>query len=134
MKKLIEVGSMHEQREYFGNPDLIVQKGAWIEVLNFNPNTEQVDIKNRWEVEKIESKVEGDIKKYKVTCKILDAAKIDNKKKKIAKKVLEKHAEKLKASFAKCLVEGIDKRTLANLKDLLIKLGGEVDDKQKDSK
>jgi len=132
--KLTEVQSMHEQREYFNNPDLIVEKGVWIEVLDFNPNTEQVDIKHRWEVEKVETSIEGDLKKYKVTCKVLDIDKIDNKKKKIAKKVLYKHAEKLKASFAKCLVDGIDARTLENLKDLLVKLGGKIDDKQKDSK
>ena len=134
MNKLTEVQSMHEQREYFNNPELIVKKGAWIERLNFNENTEQVDIKDRWEIEKIETSIKDDLKKYKVTCKILDIDKIDNKKKKIAKKVLEKHAEKLKASFAKCLVDGIDKRALSNLKDLLIKLGGKIDDKQKDNK
>ena len=131
--KLIEVQSMHEQREYFNNPDLIVKKGVWIEVLNFNPNTEQVDIKHRWEVEKVEKSREGDLNKYKIICKPLNINKIDNKKKKIAKKVLDKHAEMLKASFAKCLVDGIDKRTLANLKDMLVKLGGTIDDKQKDS-
>ncbi len=135
MPKLTEVQSMHEQREYFDSPCRITKKGSWIEVLNFNPNTEQVDIKHRWEVEKVEEKTEGDLKKYRVTCKILDIEKIDNKKKKIAAKVLKKHAEILKASFAKCLVDGIEVRTLDNLKSILIKLGGKPNgDKQKDSK
>jgi len=135
IKKLVEVQSMHEQREYFDSPGLIVKKGVWIEILNFNPNTEQVDIKHRWEVEQVEEKTEGDLKKYKVTCKILDIKKIDEAKKKIAEKVLNKHAEILKASFAKCLVDGIEVRTLDNLKSILIKLGGKPNgDKQKDSK
>ncbi len=127
MHKLIEVQSMHEQREYFNSPCRITHKGSWIEILNFDPNTEQVDIKHRWEVEKVEQKTEGDLKKYKVTCKILDIKKIDDKKKKIAEKVLKKHAEILKASFAKCLVDGIEVRTLDNLKSILIKLGGKPD-------
>ena len=135
MLKLIEVQSMHEQREYFNSPCRITKKGSWIEILNFDPNTEQVDIKHRWEVEKVEQKTEGDLKKYKVTCKILDIKKIDNKNKKIAEKVLKKHAEILKASFAKCLVDGIEVRALDNLKSILIKLGGKPDgNKQKDSK
>jgi len=135
MNKLTEVQSMHEQREYFNSPCGIVKKGAWIEVLDFNPNTEQVNIKQRWEVEKIDKKIEDGYKIYKVTCKDLDMDKIDSKKKKIAAKVLKKHAEKLKASFAKCLVDGIDARTLDNLKSMLVKLGGKPDDdKQKDSK
>lgn len=135
MVKLTEVQSMHEQREYFGSPCRITKKGSWIEVLNFDSNTEKVDIKHRWEVEKIEQKTEGDLKKYKVTCKILDIKKIDDKKKKIAEKVLKKHAEILKASFAKCLIDGIEVRALDNLKSILIKLGGKPDgNKQKDSK
>ena len=135
IKKLVEVQSMHEQREYFNSPCRIVKKGVWIEILNFNPDTEQVDIKHRWEVEKVEEKIEDERKKYKVTCKVLDIDKIDGKKKKIAKKVLKKHAEILKASFAKCLVDGIDVKTIATLKGILIKLGGKPDgNKRKDNK
>ena len=44
---------MHEQREIFGNPEVIIKKGIWIEILEFNPDTEQIDIKHRWEVEKV---------------------------------------------------------------------------------
>ena len=99
IKKLVEVQSMHEQREYFDNPCRIVKKGVWIEILNFNPNTEQVDIKHRWEVENVDKKIEDGFEKYKVTCKVLDINKIEKEKKKIAEKVLNKHAEILKASL-----------------------------------
>lgn len=139
-KILTEVQSIHEQREIFGNPDIIVKPGVWIEVLNFDPQTEQVEHVHRWEVEKVEKKQgkgkEKDIKKYKIICKPLDIKKDWDKKLKLSERLLKKHEEKFKASFAKCLVEGINVKSIPKLKYILNKLGGneEYGNKQKDSK
>lgn len=126
-EKLIEIQSLHEQREIFDS-DTLVEKGVWIEILDFNPETEQVDIKQRWEVEKVDKKEEGDVKKYKVICKKLNIKDYEEAKKKIAKEVLKKHSDKLKASFAKCLVEGINTKSIPELKHILIKLGEKIKD------
>lgn len=106
----------------------LIEPGVWIEVLDLNPETEQVEIKNRWEVEKIDEKKEGNIKRYKVTCKILNIRDHEKNKQKLAKDVLKKHSEKLKASFAKCLVEGISTKSIPDLKHILNKLGEKVKD------
>ena len=125
MEKLTEIQSLHEQREMFDN-DIIVKKGIWIEVIEFDQITEYADVKHRWEIEKIEEKEEGNLKKYKVTCKILDIKGDEKNKKRMAKKVLDKHSKRLKASFAKCLIEGIETRSIPDLKHALNKLGGKV--------
>ena len=70
----------------FDANEIIIDKGVWIEILDFDPNTEQVNIKNRWEVENVEKKEEGDTKKYKVTCKVLNIKEYEKKKKKKKKK------------------------------------------------
>ena len=124
-EKLTEIQSLHEQREMFEN-DIIIKKGIWIEVIEFDQVTEYADVKHRWEVEKVEEKEEGDFKKYKVTCKILNIEKDEKNKKKMAKEVLNKHSKRLKASFAKCLIEGIETRSIPDLKHVLNKLGGKV--------
>ena len=126
METLTEIESMHEQRERFGEPT-IVKEGIWIEVLDFDSNTEQVDIKHRWEVLKIEKTIDKDIEKYKVRLKILKIKSYEDNKKKIAKRVLEKHKNLLKASFAKCLVQGIEVNSIPDLKHMLNKLGGKND-------
>ena len=123
MEKLTEIGSMHEQREEFCG-STIIKKGVWIEILNFDSNTEQVDIKHRWEVEKVEKRIDKDVEKYKVICKVLNIKDYEKNKKKIAKEVFEKHKDKLKASFAKCLIEGIEVNSIPQLKHILNKLGG----------
>lgn len=128
IEKLTEIQSLHEQREMFDANEIIIDKGVWIEILDFDPNTEQVNIKHRWEVENVEKKEEGDIKKYKVTCKVLNIKEYEKNKKEIAKEVLKKHSKKLKTSFAKCLVEGIETKSIPELKYVLNKLGGKVKD------
>ena len=125
METLTEIESMHEQRERFGEPT-VIKKGVWIEVLDFDPNTEQVNINHRWEVKKIEKSLDKDIEKYKVICKILKIKPYEKNKEKIAKKVIEKHKDKLKASFAKCLIDGIEVNSIPDLKHILNKLGGKV--------
>ena len=130
---LTEIQSLHEQREEFSN-SVVIEKGIWIEVLDFNPHTEQVNIKHRWEVEKVEKSREKDVEKYKITCKRLNIKDYEKNKKKIAQKVFKKHKDRLKASFAKCLIEGIEIRSIPDLKHILNKLGGKVKDgKQKNS-
>lgn len=129
MEKLTEIQSLHEQRERFGNPDILIDKGVWLEIVAFNPNTEQVDIKHRWEVENVESTEEKNVRNYKVTCKKLNIKEYEDKKREIAKKVYEKHKLKLKASFIKCMVEGISICPSKELRELLNKLeGGNKDD------
>jgi hypothetical protein len=124
MVKLLEIFSMHEQREQFYEPRRL-EKGAWIEIINFEPETEQVEIFKRWEVENIERLEEKTEILYTITCKKLDIASDDKIKREIAQKILDKHALKIKASFAKCLVEGIDIRPVRQLKNVLYKMGGE---------
>ena len=131
-EKLIEIKSLHEQREMIGNPDIVIKPGVWIEVLSFDPMTEKVKVRHRWQVERIDKREEEGKRKYKITCKKLDIEQIESTKENLAKEVLEKHKEKLKASFVKCLVDGISIRTVSELKEMLNKLGGE-NDKQKDN-
>jgi len=124
MEKLTEIQSLHEQREIFGNPDILLEKGVWLEIIAFNADTEQVKVKHRWEIEKVESTEEKNIRNYKITCKKLNIKDDEDKKRKIAKKVYEKHKLKLKASFIKCLVEGISICSSKEMRELLIKLEG----------
>ena len=58
------------------------------------PDTELVEVLRRFEVEKIEKSQNGDIKKYKVICKELNIKEAEERKRKIAKLVLQKHREK----------------------------------------
>ena len=120
--KLIEVQSIHEQREDFTNAEVIIKKGVWIEILEFNPDTEQVSINHRWEVESVEKKEEEGKRKYRVTCKVKDIKKDNDVKKILAKQVLQKHSDKLKASFAKALIDGVNYRNVLHLKNILNKL------------
>ena len=120
--KLTEIQSLHEQREIIGNPEVVVKEGVWIEIINFIPETEAVEIIRRFEVEKVEKSQEGDIKKYKVTCKELNIKEAEESKRKVARLVLHKHLEKLKASFAKCLVDGIEAKSIQDLKAMSNKL------------
>lgn len=120
--KLTEIQSIHEQRELMGNPDIIVKEGVWIEIVNFTSETELVKVLRRFEVEKVEKSQIGDIKKYKVICKELNIKDAEERKRKIARLVLQKHMEKLKASFAKCLVDGIAVKTIQELKGISNKL------------
>lgn len=120
--KLIEIQSLHEQREIVGNPEIVVKKGVWIEIINFIPDTEEVEVLKRFEVEKVEKSQVGDIKKYKVTCRKLGIKEAEEEKRKLAKLVLDKHCEKLKASFAKCLVDGIEAKSIHRLKSMSNKL------------
>lgn len=133
MDKLLEIQSLHEQREKFHNPDIIVKKGVWLEILDFDPDTEQVKVNRRWEVVSVEKKEEKGLIKYKITCIDKDIKKNDELKKVLAEKVLDKHQEKLKASFSKALIEGIDYGSVSRLRYMLNKLGETKDDKQKDS-
>ena len=136
MKKLIEVDSLHEQREKFGNPDILIEKGVWIEIVAFNQTTEKVAIKHRWEVEKVEYVEEKNIRNYKIICKKLNIKEYEDKKIELAKRVFEKHKIKLKASFVKCLVEGISVCSSEELRGILVKLGGDEknENKQKSDK
>ena len=131
--KLIEIYSLHEQREMFGNPDILIKKGVWIEIIDFERETEMAEVLRRFEVEKVEKNQIGHIKKYKVICKELDIEEMGKERRKSARLVLDKHREKLKASFAKCLVEGIDVRSIQDLKNMSNKLniysGGKNDNK-----
>ena len=120
--KLIEVQSIHEQREMMGNPEVIVKKGIWIEIINFIPDTEEAEVLRRFEVEKVIKSQEGDIKKYKVVCKELNIKEGEDQKRETATKVLNKHREMLKASFVKCLVDGIEARSVRHLKSMSDKL------------
>lgn len=124
VKKLTEIQSLHEQREIFGNPDVLIKNGVWIEVVGFNPTTERVDVKHRWQVEKVKTLKNKNTKIFTVTCRALDIKKYEDMKKKLAKKVFNKHETILKASFIKCLVEGIGTRTSAEMREMLIKLEG----------
>ncbi len=120
--KLLQIHSLHEQREMFGNPEIIIEKGVWIEIVNFTMETELIEVLRRFEVEKVEKIQVGDIKKYKVTCKELNIKEIDEEKRKVARLVLNKHLEKLKASFAKCLIDGIEAKSIQQLKNISNKL------------
>ena len=120
--KLLQIHSLHEQREMFSNPEIIIKKGIWIEIVNFTQETELIEVLRRFEVEKVEKIQVGDIKKYKVTCKELSIKEIDEKKRKVARLVLDKHLEKLKASFAKCLIDGIEAKSIQQLKNISNKL------------
>ena len=132
--KLIEVESLHEQREEFSNHGVIIKKGVWIEILEFDSDTEQVNINHRWEVESVEKKEEKGIRKYEVVCKIMDIKKDNDIKKALAKQVLEKHTKKLRTSFAKSLIEGVDYKSVSYLKNMLNKLEEKQDvNKQKNS-
>ncbi len=114
--KLTEVQSIHEQREAMSNPEVIVKKGVWLEIVNFTLDTEQVEVLRRFEVEKVIKSQEGDIKKYKVICKELNIKELEEQKRKTARLVLDKHHERLKESFVKCLLDGISIRSIRNLK------------------
>lgn len=120
--KLIEIQSLHEQREIIGNPEVVVKEGVWIEIINFVPDTEEVEVLKRFEVKKVEKSQVGDIKKYKVTCKKLGIKEAEERKRKVARLVLKKHLKKLKASFAKCLVDGIEAKSVQDLKSMSNKL------------
>lgn len=120
--KLTEIQSLHEQREFIGNPDVVVKEGVWIEIITFMHETEQVEVVRRFEVEKVEKSQEGDIKKYKVICRELSIKEVEEKKRITAHLVLDKHREKLKASFTKCLVDGIEAKSIERLKSISNKL------------
>jgi len=132
MKVLTEIMSIHEQREMFFNPDAEVKKGVWLEVINFNPHSEEAKVLRRWQVENVEESIEGNVRTYRIDCKDLDVDVDLLKKKTLAKLIVNKHHDKLKASFVKCLVDGIERRNISELRSMLFKLGGKLD-KQKDS-
>lgn len=123
--KLTGIESMHEQRERLGFQEVPIKKGTWIEVVNFSPHTEQVGILKRLEVERVIKSKEGDLRKYKIVCSELDIEKDLKRKKEIINKIISKHNLRLKASFAKCLVDGIDCRSIPELKGMIYKLGEE---------
>ncbi len=126
MEELIEIFSMHEQRERLEIRDNYIQVGTWLELIDFNQITEHASIKKRWLVEKIIKKKEGDIEKYKFICKPLDIDKDDKIKKELANKILNKYNKELKASFVKCLIQGIEIRSVNELKRMVYKLGGNI--------
>jgi predicted HicB family RNase H-like nuclease len=132
LKKLTEIESIHEQREDIGG-NATIEKGVWIEISDFEPETEQVQIFHRWKVIEIKKETIKNKKHYTITCKKLNVEKEKNIKKEIANKIIEKHNNILKASFTKCLIEGIDSQTTNSLKRILYKLGGEGDVKQKNN-
>jgi len=119
MIKLTEVQSMHEQREQFGNPDVVIKKGVWLEIIKFDYHTEQADILKRYEVKKIKEVKNKDIINYTITCQKLDHITDKNKKTLLANLILKKFNTKLKASFAKCLIEGIEFRTIPELRGMM---------------
>jgi hypothetical protein len=134
LKELIEVESMHEQRERFGTPDIVVQKGIWFEIIDFDPHTERADIVRRYLVDKVEHQQDGDVKRYRITLQRLDVEEDQEKKQELAKRLLDKHHSNLKMSFAKCLVDGIDLKSVPELKNMLLKMRGDMDvNKQKNS-
>ncbi len=120
--KLTEIQSLHEQREAISNPEIIVKEGVWIEIINLVLETEKVEVLRRFEVEKVEEKQVGDIKKYKVICKELNIEEMRKQRREAARLVLQKHSEMLKASFAKCLVDGIASKSIQQLKAMSDKL------------
>ncbi len=131
-KKLIEIQSIHEQREEPGNL-VKLENGVWIEISDFDSETEQVTIQERLEIIDVQEEKKDDKIYYTFICKklnIIDDFKI---KEELANKIVDKHNLILKASFAKCLVDGIDSKSVSHLKRILYKLGGDVDDKQENS-
>ena len=126
-QKLTEIMSTHELREIPGET-VKIEKGVWIEISDFNIETEEVFIKKRYEIVDIR-KAEG-IKNdyYNIICKKMDIKKDDETKKEISKKVIEKHHDILKSSFVKCLIEGIENKSIKQLKAILYKLRGEIKD------
>lgn len=135
MEILTEIESMHEQREQFDdNLNTPIEKGVWLEVIDFDPHTEKAEVLLRLEIEDIIKTEKDDINIYKIVCNELDVVKDQERKEEIAKKIIDKHNDKLKASFAKCLVDGIGCRTIPELKIMLTKLGGKTNDKQEDNK
>ena len=131
---LLEITSMHEQRERFGTPEIVVRKDVWLEVIDFDPHTERAEIIRRYNVEKVEAKQEGDIRRYRITLQKLNVEEDQDAKEEMAKKIIEKHHTNMKMSFAKCLVDGIDLKSIPELKNMLLKMRGDMNgNKQKDS-
>lgn len=126
-QKLTEIMSTHELRELPGET-VKIEKGVWIEISDFNIETEEVFVKKRYEVVEIK-KSEGQEKDYyDITCKKINFKKDDERKKELAKKVIEKHHDILKSSFVRCLIEGIENKSIKQLKGILYKLRGEIKD------
>ncbi|GAH15999.1 unnamed protein product, partial [marine sediment metagenome] len=68
---------------------------------------------------------------YTITCKELDVNKDRKKKEILANDIIKKHNEKLKASFAKCLIDGVGIRTVPELRGMCYKLGGSLNGNKK---
>ena len=119
------VHSMHEQREMFGNMEP-VRIGDWIELLDFHRNTEEVDIHRRWKVLDINRQVGEQEDLYTIICEEIDVGSSAERVEEAARRVLEKHGDLLKASFAKSLIDGLYHRPLTALKEMFYKLGGDV--------
>ena len=132
MNKLFEVQSVHEQREGMGD-DTKIEKGVWIEISDFDDETEQVKIHKRFEVLDVKKEDKDNRIHYVITCKKRNIEEDDKIREDLANKVIDRHKLILKASFVKCLVEGIDMKSVGELKKMLYRLGGEVNDKQKNS-
>jgi len=125
--RLTEIMSIHELRELQGET-VKVEKGVWIEISDFNADTEQVVIKKRYEVLDIEKTENGDREYYDITCKKMNFEEDERRKKVLAEKVIEKHHDMIKSSFVKCLIDGIENKSIKQLKGILYKLRGEVRD------
>jgi hypothetical protein len=126
-KKLIEIASMHELRGENGE-EIKLEKGVWIEVADFDPITERVEIKKRVEVESVDMSEDREKEYYTIRCKRLDFKKYDEDKKALIEEIISKYHERLKASFAKCMVEGVEGQSIQKLRQILYKLKGKVDD------
>lgn len=119
--------SSHELREIPGET-VKLEKGVWIEISDFNIETEEVFIKKRYEVLEVK-KTEGNEKDYyDIICKKMDFKEDEKRKRLLAEEVIRKHHDILKSSFVKCLIEGIENKSVKQLKSILYKLRGEIKD------
>lgn len=129
IQRLTEIMSTHELRELQG--ELVrIEKGVWIEILDFDSVTEEVDILKRWEIIDIKRDDIENKEHYTITCKKLDIKTEEEKKKELCQKIISKHHGSLKATFVKCLIDGIESKSTNQLKRILYRLRGEIKDEK----
>jgi fructose-bisphosphate aldolase class 1 len=126
-QKLTEIMSTHELREIQGET-IKIEKGVWIEISDFDADTEQVFIKKRYEVIDIEKTETEDKDYYDIICRKMNFEEDEQRKKLLAEKIIEKHHDMIKSSFVKCLIDGIGDKSVKQLKSILYKLRGDIKD------
>ena len=126
-EKLIEVQSIHEQREFDGSTRKR-DVGSFVEINDLNVVIEEVKIIEQYKITDIKKEEKDNKEYYEIVCEKRDFEDERKIKEEFVRKIIEKHHDIIKSSFVKCLVDGIDSKSVNALKQMLFKLRGDVDE------